>query len=104
MGSATFDTVTFINPAPPPPGCVTGWTCQDIGSPALTGSQSLSGSTWTIQAGGNDIWGSSDQFHFVSQSLAAHGSVTARVPAQTNTKSWAKAGGMARQSTAPGSS
>ena len=103
MGSATFDTVNFSNTAPPPPGCVTGWTCQDIGAPLLSGSQSVAGSTWTIQGAGGDIWGTSDQFHFVSQALAADGSVRAHVTSQTNTNAWAKAGVMLRQSSDPGS-
>src|SRR5256714_8997922 len=83
--------------------CTGGWSCGDIGNPFLAGSQSLSGGTWTIQAGGNDIWVASDQFHFVSQTLAANGSVSARVVSQTNTTAWAKAGGMLRQSCGPGS-
>ena len=103
MGSATFDTVNFSNTAPPPPGCVTGWTCQDIGAPLLSGSQSFSGGTWTIQGAGGDIWGTSDQFHFVSQSLSADGSVSAHVTSQTNTDAWAKAGVMLRQSSDPAS-
>ena len=77
--------------------------CGDIGSPTLMGNQSLSGGTWTIKAGGTDIFGMSDQFHFVWQTLAADGSVSARVVSQTNTSSWAKAGVMLRQSSDPGS-
>ena len=105
LSTVTFDTVSVSTTVPPPPPvvCPTGWSCADIGTPALAGGQSLSGSTWTIQGGGNDIWGNSDQFHFVSQSLAADGSVSARVISQTNTDGWAKAGVMLRQSTNPGS-
>ena len=44
-----------------------------------------------------------DQFHFVSQALAANGRVSARVVSQTNTTGWAKAGVMLRQSSDPGS-
>jgi len=103
MGSATFNTVTFSNTAPPPPGCVTGWTCQDIGSPLIAGGQSNSSGTWTIQGAGGDIWGTSDQFHFVGQTLAADGSVSAHITSQTNTDVWAKAGVMLRQSSDPAS-
>ena len=35
--------------------------------------------SWTETAGGGDIWGTSDSFHLVAQSLAADGTVTARV-------------------------
>ncbi|HEX6482248.1 MAG TPA: PQQ-binding-like beta-propeller repeat protein, partial [Ktedonobacteraceae bacterium] len=103
LSTVTFDTLNFSNTAPPPPSCVTGWTCQDIGTPLLSGSQSLSGSTWSIQGAGGDIWGTSDQFHFVSQTLSADGSVGARVVSQQNTNTWAKAGVMLRQSSNPGS-
>jgi len=103
LGTVTFDTVNIGGTAPPPPSCPGGWSCGDIGSPTLVGGQSLSGSTWTIQAGGTDIFGMSDQFHFVWQTLAADGSVSARVVSQTNTSSWAKAGVMLRQSSDPGS-
>src|SRR5206468_11474085 len=85
-------------PISPPSTCPSGWNCGDIGTPALAGSQSLSGGSWTIQGGGNDIWGMADQFHFVSQALAANGRVSARVVSQTNTTGWAKAGVMLRQS------
>ncbi len=99
LSTATFDTVKVSTTLP----CTSGWSCGDIGNPALAGSQSLSSGTWTIQAGGSDIYGTSDQFHFVSQSLAANGSVSAHVVSQTNTSSWAKAGVMLRQSSDPGS-
>src|SRR6266480_4377878 len=104
MSTATFDTVNFSTTAPPPPTiCTGGWSCGDIGYPFPAGSQSLTGGTWTIQGGGNDIWGTADQFHFVSQALAANGSVSARAVSQTNTTGWAKAGVMLRQSSDPGS-
>ncbi|GLV58751.1 hypothetical protein KDH_55810 [Dictyobacter sp. S3.2.2.5] len=102
LSTVTFDTVS-ISTTPPPPSCPTNWSCAAIGQPALAGGQSLSGGTWTIQGAGNDIWYSSDQFHFVWQSLAADGSVSAHVLSQTATNEWAKAGVMLRQSSDPGS-
>lgn len=86
-----------------PVKCPTGWSCADIGNPALAGSQSVSGSTWTITAGGTDIWNTSDQFHYVWQPLAADGSVSAQVVSQSNSSSWAKAGVMIRQNSTAGS-
>jgi len=104
---STLSTIVFnsvnVSTGSVPVSCLTGWSCADIGSPALAGSQSVNGGTWTIQAGGTDIYGTADQFHFVWQSLAADGSVIARVVSQTNSSSWAKAGVMLRQSTDPGS-
>ncbi|MBV8445529.1 MAG: hypothetical protein JOZ92_06400 [Candidatus Dormibacteraeota bacterium] len=103
LSTVTMDTVS-VTPAtsPPPPTCPTGWTCADIGSPAAAGTQSLSGSTWTIQGGGTDLQGASDQFHFVWQTMNANGTVSADVTAQSNSSVWAKAGVMLRLSSDPG--
>jgi outer membrane protein assembly factor BamB len=104
MGNATIDTVTLATSAPPPPvPCVSGWSCADIGNPAIAGSQSLSNGTWTVSGSGGDIWGTADQFRYVWQSLSGSGSVIAHVTAQTNTDNWAKAGVMLRASTDAGS-
>ena len=59
---------------------------------------------FTVNGGGSDIWGSADQFNYVSQPLTGSGSIVARVTSQTNTSTWAKAGVMIKQSTASGSS
>ena len=90
-------------PATPEP-CPGPWSCADIGSPAPAGSQSFdpNSGTWTINAGGTDITGTSDQFHYVWQTLPGDGSVIAHVASQTNTSSGAKAGVMFRASTDPG--
>ena len=93
-------------PAPlPPVPCPSPWTCADIGSPTPSGSHTFDPSTgtWTIQAGGSDITGTSDQFHFDWQSMTGDGTVSAHVVSQTNSSSNAKAGIMLRTSTDPGS-
>ena len=103
-GAATFDTVTLTNsapPPPPPPACPTGWQCADIGAPALAGTQALNAGVWTLQGQGSDIWNTADQFHYVWQTLAADGSLSAHVASQTNTSAWAKAGVMLRLSSDP---
>jgi outer membrane protein assembly factor BamB len=99
MGSATFDTVNISTSQV----CLAGWTCADIGSPTPTGSQSVSNGTWTVQAGGADIFGTADQFHYVWQTLAGDGSVSAQMLSQTNTSSNAKAGVMLRLTSDSGS-
>ncbi len=77
--------------------CPPGWTCQDIGGPGQAGSQSYAGdSLWTVSGGGTDIVGTSDQFHFVSQSQAGDATLSAHVASQTTTDPWAKAGVMVR--------
>ena len=102
--TVTFDGVAFATGAPPPPtSCPAGSTCTDVGGATPAGSQSLSSGTWTVQGGGGDIWGTADQFHFAWQSLAADGTVSARVASQGATSPWAKAGVMLRQTSDAGS-
>jgi outer membrane protein assembly factor BamB len=105
LGTVTFDSVHVDAGAPPPPtACVSQvWTCADVGSPTPTGSQTTSGGTWTVLAGGADIWNRADAFHLISQPLAADGTVSARVVSQTGANPWAKAGVMLRQSSDPAS-
>ena len=103
LSTAVFDNVrTIPSNGPPPPVCPSGWTCQDIGSPALAGNASLSGGIWTIQGAGNDIHGTADQFQFDAETLAGNGTISAEVETQGDTNAWAKAGVMLRASTAPG--
>jgi outer membrane protein assembly factor BamB len=103
MSAVGFDTATLTNAAPPPPSCPSAWTCADIGSVGVSGGQSLTSGTWTVQGGGGDIWDVADNFHFAWQSLATDGGISARAVAQTNTSAWAKAGVMLRATTDPGS-
>jgi hypothetical protein len=106
VGSAvTLDTVAVTPRELPPLGlsCPSGWSCSDVGSATPAGEQVFEGGTWSIQGGGGDIWGTADAFHLVSQSLAADGSITARVSSQTSTDPWAKGGLMLRATTDPGS-
>jgi regulation of enolase protein 1 (concanavalin A-like superfamily) len=87
LSTATFDNVqdnTLLSGA-------------DIGAPGLTGSNSYAPSAYTVTGGGADIWNTSDQFHYVSQTLTGDGQIIARVPSQTNTNPWAKAGVMFRE-------
>ncbi len=77
-----------------------GWTSQDIGSPGVAGSTSASGGTFTVNAGGSDIWGASDQFRYTYQSMSGNGEIIARVASLGNTDPWAKAGVMIRNTLA----
>lgn len=73
------------------------WSSQDIGTPALAGSASATSGTFTVRAAGSDIWGTSDQFHFVYQTLSADGEIVARVDSITQAHQWSKAGVMMRE-------
>ncbi|GAB4254298.1 Ig-like domain-containing protein [Deferrisoma sp.] len=82
----------------------TAWTSQDIGSPGKPGSVAESGGTLSVEGGGADIWGTSDQFHFVYRTgLTASDDfvVTVKVLSVENTNPWAKAGIMVRDSLDP---
>ena len=103
LTTATFDSFAQGAPTAPPNVCPSTWTCTDIGGPQPVGTDSYSGGTWTETAGGADIWGTADSFHFAYQAMPADGTVTAHVAAQQNTSAWAKAGVMVRTTTDPGS-
>jgi outer membrane protein assembly factor BamB/regulation of enolase protein 1 (concanavalin A-like superfamily) len=79
------------------------WADGDVGGATPAGSASYTGSTFTVQGGGNDVWGSTDQFNYVSQPVSGDVSMVARVTSQTDTSDWAKSGIILKQSTAAGS-
>ena len=56
-----------------------------------------------MTGGGGDIWGTSDSFHYVWQTMAGDGTVSSQVVSQTVTDPYAKAGVMIRASSDPGS-
>jgi regulation of enolase protein 1 (concanavalin A-like superfamily) len=90
-------TVTAGEAAPPPP--TTGWNNGDIGGPGRAGSATSSGGTFTVVGGGTNIWGSSDQFHYMYQQLSGDIEVIARVASLTKEASgYPKAGVMIRES------
>jgi len=99
LGTAVFDQVSFA----PVSSLPAGWTSVDVGDPALLGSASVSGTTWTVNGAGNDIWADADQFHYVYRSLPGDGEIVARVLSQQATNEWAKAGVMIKQAPTAGS-
>jgi glucose/arabinose dehydrogenase/PKD repeat protein len=105
--TAAFDNVqvSVVSPPPPPGPLPSPWTDTDVGSPAIAGSAGYTstGGVFTVNGAGADIWGTSDQFHYVYQPVSTSGTIVARVTSQTNTSSNAKAGVMFKQSTAAGS-
>jgi hypothetical protein len=57
-----------------------GWKSEDIGDPDLPGKTTFDAATgtYTIVAGGSDIWGTSDSMHFAYRTLPGNGSITMR--------------------------
>lgn len=73
------------------------WSSQDIGSPAIAGTASLSSGVFTVKGAGTDIWGTSDQFQFVYQTMTGDGEIVARIDSITAAHAWSKAGVMIRE-------
>ena len=105
LSTVAFDNVqvTPANTGPPPPGVPPPWADTDVGNPALAGSASYANGVFTLNGGGADIWGSSDQFNYVYQPDSGNATLIARITSQSNTSSNAKAGIMFKQSTTAGS-
>jgi hypothetical protein len=80
------------------PGAV--WSGGDIGTPSIAGSHGGGGSSFDLSGSGADIFGTSDQFYYLSRGFTGDGRLTARVVSQDMSDVWAKAGVMVRASTA----
>jgi regulation of enolase protein 1 (concanavalin A-like superfamily) len=78
-----------------------GQSSADLGSPAVPGSASFSGGVYTVTAGGIDIWGTSDQFHYVYQQASGDIDVKVRIASISYADRWSKAGVMIRSSLDP---
>ncbi len=59
--------------------------------------------TYTMTARSGDIWGTSDQLHYVFKQLTGVGSIVAKVESMTNTSNSAKGGVMIRETLDPDS-
>lgn len=79
---------------------VGSFTSQDIGSPALAGSTERDGNAITITAGGTDIWGTSDQFHFAHQQRTGDFDVSVRIESVVQADLYTKTGLMVRDTLA----
>ena len=89
--------VSLSDNKPPAP-----WATADVGAVGVPGLTSLVNGTFLLHGSGADIWGTADEFQFAAQSASGDCDLRARVPLQTNTNAWAKAGVMIRDGTAAG--
>ena len=81
-------------------GIVSDLTLNFQGLPGNLSVDEATG-TYEIAGSGADIWGSSDQFHYVYKELTGDATITARVVSNgTGSNTWAKGGVMIRESTA----
>lgn len=97
--NAALSTSTFTNVGVVP----AGWADADIGAPSLAGSAAFDGVALTV-AGSGEIYNTSDQFHFVSQSFVGDCAVVAKVNSLAGGAAYAKAGVMIRDGTAASAS
>ena len=76
------------------------WTGSKVSVNDSTNASSLSidadNGVISVSAAGGDIWGTNDDFFFVSQVLEGNGSVSAQVLFFDNTSGWSKTGVMIR--------
>ena len=100
-GAATTAAVSHVSIVPL--SLPTPQKAVDIGAPAIAGSTTYQQGVYRIHAGGTDIGGTSDQFHFVYQPLTGDGEVVARVQSLSNSDPGAKTGVMIRETLTPDS-
>lgn len=90
--TATFDSVG-VRTLPSP------WQTADVGAVGAAGSVGHAGGTFTVAAGGTDIWDTADAFHYLYQPINGDGEIVANltgltVPAGSN---WSLAAVMIRE-------
>ena len=80
-----------------------GFSDVEIGGASPTGGASYSGGTWTVQGGGSEMWGTTnDSCHFTYQAITGDCAIIAKVESVQNTSLSAKAGVMMRTSLSQG--
>ncbi|MEC4675401.1 MAG: hypothetical protein VST72_00575, partial [Nitrospirota bacterium] len=80
------------------------WTAEDIGT-SIAGSQSEAGGILSVRADGSTIWGASDEFRYIHQTISGDFDVRLRIitpPTETG-QTYAKAGLMVRADNSAGS-
>ena len=89
---------------PADPNCPSGFTCQDIHSPTVAGSEQTSGGVLTVTAAGTGVRGTGDQFRFISQPVTGDSQASTQIAAQTAQPGQTQQAGVTmRQSTDPAS-
>ena len=78
-----------------------GWSTADVGAVGATGSASGSGGSFTVTGAGADVWGTTDAFRYVYQTLTGDGTIVTEVTSEEFVANWVKAGVMMRESLDP---
>ena len=99
---AWFEQVTLVSLESHVP---TGWTATDVGAVGAEGRSSVdedSGPEYTVTGSGADVWGTADEFHFLSREITGDFDFSARVAQVNDVDQWTKAGLMLRDGLAAG--
>ncbi len=91
---ATNSTIAFV---------ASEFAPQDVGNPALAGSQTRLPNGFAVSGGGSDIGGTADQMQFSYQLRTGNFDVKARIESLDLANLWAKAGLVAREDLTAGS-
>lgn len=79
------------------------WMSRDIGAPGQAGFADFDGSNVVVAGSGSDIFSTSDQFHFASQTMIGDATIVTRIDGMTDTGTFAKSGIMIRADDTPSS-
>ena len=107
LGKSSFDSVS-VGGANSSSSCGdidSTWAQTDIGTVGIAGGSCFNDTTerYSLIASGTDIWGNTDQLHFMHKSMQGDGEITVRVVNIGNTHPYAKGGLMMRETTDAGS-
>ena len=101
LGSTATSSAVDVSVSYSAGGLPAPWVHGDVGAVGVQGSASHSGGTFSVSGSGGGIGGTSDKFHFVSQSGSGNVQIVARVTGVQNTSAGSKGGIMIRESLAP---
>lgn len=86
-----------------PDGTLPEWSTTDVGGAMKGGLDVKSDGSFDLYGGGEDIWGSTDQFRFLHRQIAGDFDLSVTIDSIEETQGYTKAGLMIRQSLATGS-
>jgi aryl-phospho-beta-D-glucosidase BglC (GH1 family) len=84
-----------------PQETISGWTQTDIGNPLAGGLKNVTPTEFELYGGGEDIWGTADQFRFMSKPMSGNFDVEVTVKSIENIETYTKGGLMLRNTWAP---
>ena len=98
VNTQTANSSTFTVTALP-----SGWSDSDVGVVGISGSGSYATGTFTVKGAGQQIYGTSDGFHFVYQPVSGNVTMVARVVSVQGSSGYGSAGVMIRETLDAGS-